>query len=218
MGLEGVVSGAATGAAFGPWGAVIGGAIGFAGSLFGKKEAKYQPNPQWLAMREDVMKGIREGLEEGGYTWSDEIGDKLYRGAVEDIATRYSGAERRIVESMAPYGNEGAMGRTLTNVNIARAQEEAKAGRDLDVAQEMQKQQSYSNLLQLGAGTPDPNLPSLQADMFNAQQGGGNVFQAAETGLATYMNLESAQKKEEFWNKWFDRMAPAPATNLPSWT
>ena len=215
--LQGAASGAATGAAFGPWGAVAGGVIGFLGSYAaGGKKAWYSPNPEWLKMREDVMRGIRGGLEEGGYTWSDEIGDKLYRGAVENIAQSYSGANRRILETMAPTGNVGAMGRTLTNLNIARAQEESKVGRELDVAQQTQKLQSYSNLLQLGAGTPDPNLPSLQAEMFNASQPKPSFFGAVETGLSTYMNLSAAQKKEDFWNKWFDRMVPqkVEGTNL----
>lgn len=193
------------------WSMVAMGALSFAGSLFGgrgKKQVQYQPNPEWLAMREDVMRGIRTGLEQGGYTWSDEMGEQLYRGALENISQSYSGAERRVVESMAPLGNRGAIGRTMTNLNISRAQEESKAGRDLSIARESEKLKSYSNLLQLGAGTPDPNLPSLQADMFNASQPTSNIWGALETGVATYANLASADKREGFYNKLFERMVP----------
>lgn len=175
---------------------------------------KYTPNPEWMAMRSDVMSGIRKGLEEGGYTWSDEMGDQLYRGAMENIAQTYGQAERRTVEAMAPYGNRGAMGRSLTAMNIARAQEEARAGRELDIAQQTQKLQSYSNLLNLGAGMQDPNLPQAQFDF--AKMGQPSPL---ETGVATYMNLSGAEKSEQRWSNLFNRMVPpsgSTAVNVPS--
>ena len=217
--IEGAATGAATGMAGGPWGAIAGAVIGGIGGMLGKKQAKYTPNPEWMAMRSDVMSGIRKGLEEGGYTWSDEMGDSLYRGAMENIAQTYGQAGRRTVEAMAPYGNVGSMRRSLSSINIARAGEEAKAGRELDIARESTKLQSYSNLLNLGAGMQDPNLPQLQASLANVGQPRSNLMSGLETGLATYMNLTGAQASEERWNKLFDRMVPpsgASPVNVPS--
>ncbi len=199
MGVAEVGSATATGfMAGGPWGAIALGGIAAVSSLFGGKKATYQPNPEWLGMREDVMRGIRRGIEEGGYTWSEEMGDTMFRHASESIATRFEGAERKVLEATVPYGAVGAAGRGVSAVNIAEAQETARAGRELDIARESTKLQSYSNLLQMGGSIQDPNLPQAQLDAYNAA-GAPSVGGAIETGLATGLNIYSAQKDKDFW-------------------
>lgn len=193
----------------------------------GNKAPRYTPNPEWLKMKEDVMRGVRKGLEEGGYTWSEEVGDQLYRGAMEQSAQHYAGANRRVVESMAPYGNVGAMGRSLSNLNIARAQEESKIGRELDTARETQKLNSYNQLLQMGGSMQDPNLPGAQQDLAAYNAGPkSNIWNALETGASTYLNLTAANTRSEQTDKLLRSIydikpiqtpAPAYSTNLKSW-
>ncbi len=202
---------AAVGAATGGWGYVAMGAISLVGSLLGgsRKKYTYKPNETWLSMREDVMKGIQEGLEAGGYTWSEEMGDNLFRTAKEDIARDYAGAEESVREVTAPYGAIGALGRGVTDVNIAKAQETSRAGRDLDVARETQKLNSYSNLLQQGGQIGDPNLPGAQLEVgANAgyQTPMQNLGRGIETGIATGMNFYQADKDRNFYQNWLTSM------------
>ena len=86
-----------------------------------KKSMSYTPDPRWMSMMGDVMAGVQKGIEEGGYTFSTEIADKLKRTAVEQISTRFAGGAEKIQEGLAPYGNVGALGRNLTGFYTAQA-------------------------------------------------------------------------------------------------
>jgi hypothetical protein len=184
------------------WEAVAGAVV--SGLLGGKsrKTPNYTPNPDWLKMQTGVMNAVRAGVEAGGYTWDDAMNTILKRSAVESAATPYKGANERVVSSLAPYGAIGAMGRGLSSINTARAQEESTALRNVDIAREQQKQTSYGQLLGLGAGIQDPNLPQQNVNMLNAQRPSTaqNIGAGLSTGLGTYINLNQAQQNTDFWN------------------
>lgn len=190
-----------------PWEAIAAPVIGSAISaiLGGKsRKATYTPNPDWLKMQTGVMNAVRSGIEAGGYTWDDAMNTILKRSAVESAATPYKGAQERVVSSLAPYGNIGAMGRGLSSINVARAQDEAGALRNVDISREQQKQTSYGQLMGLGAGIQDPNLPQQQVNMLNAQRPSTaqNIGSGLATGIGTYMNLNQAQQNTDFWNQY----------------
>ena len=186
------------------WGVVAGAVL--SGILGGKsrKVPDYQPNPVWKKMQEDIMQSVQKGLAAGGYTWDDVTNADLKRLAVESAATPYKGAQERVVSSMAPYGNVGALGRGLSGINTARARDEATALRTVDIKRAEQKLGSYNQLLGLGAGINDPNLPQNNINAMNAQRpstaqliGGG-----LSTGLGTYMNLDQTRQNTDFWNNY----------------
>lgn len=147
--------------------AVVGGIVSMLGSK--RKKVKYRPNPSWLHMKESVAAGIREGIELGGYTYSDETADILKRQASLDIARQYTGVEADIKASLAPYGNIGAMGRGFVGLATAEATEKARARMDIDMTQETQKLASYHQLIGQGSAMQDPNLPQLGASLANQQ-------------------------------------------------
>jgi len=173
---------------------LAGSAISAIGSFFGsdRDEVQYQPNPKWLQMQEAVAKGIRKGIEAGGYTFSEETANQLKRQASLDIAASYRGAEEDIKASLAPYGNVGAMGRGLVGLSAARAGQTAEARRGIDIARETTRLESQQNLLGLGAQMRDPNLPQLQADLSNQQNvlpTSARLGLAGSEGVATGLNV-----------------------------
>jgi len=183
----------------------------FASSVIGalgskKKRFKYKPYGSWLAMKDDVMKGIRKGIEDGGYTWSEEIGEKLQREALLDISKTYEGTQRRAVENLIPYGNIGAAGRASEGVAIARGQEESSALRQFDIARETQKLSSLQSLLQMGSGMSDPMLPGA-AGQFNQQPSNipGQIATGFEQGLSGYMFRKDAGEERDFWRNFLNK-------------
>lgn len=108
------------------------------------------------------------------------------------------------MSGLAPYGNVGALGRGLVSMNTARAVDESTALRNVDIARQEQKLASRNQLMGLGAGMQDPNLPQANINAMNAARpstsqliGGGLA-----TGVGTYMNLNQAQQNTDFWNNW----------------
>lgn len=186
------------------WAVIAGAVISAAMSGKSRKTPRYTPNPDWLKMQTGVMNAVRAGVEAGGYTWDDAMNTILKRSAVESAATPYRGAQERVVSSLAPYGNIGAMGRGLSSINVARAEGEAGALRNVDIARQQQKQTSFGQLMGLGAGIQDPNLPQQQVNMLNAQRPSTaqNIGSGLATGVGTYMNLDQAQKNTDFWNQY----------------
>lgn len=183
---------------------VVAGSI-ISGLLSGQSNsASYTPNKTWLSLQESLMKDISSGLEAGGYTWDDATNALLKRSAVESAASPYKGAQERVVSSLAPYGNVGAMGRGLISLNTARASDEASALRNVDIAREQQKLGSYGQLMSLATGIGDPNMPSMQTGLYNASNPSSSQVwgNALATGLGTYMNLSQAQSNNDFWNKY----------------
>ena len=181
-------------------------AVAAISSILGGKSRKtpaYQPNPTWLKMQEDIMTSIDKGLAAGGYTWDDTTNENLKRLAVESAAIPYKGAQERVVSQMAPYGNIGAMGRGLVGLNTARAQDESTALRTIDVKREEQRLGSFNQLMGLGAGIQDPNLPQNQINAINAQRPSTAqmVGSGLATGLGTKMNLDQAEANMNFWNR-----------------
>jgi len=170
------------------------------------KQFKYKPYGPWLAMKDDVMKGIQQGIKEGGYTWSEAVGEKLQREAMLDISKTYEGAQRRAVENLIPYGNIGAAGRASQDVAIARSQQESSALRGLDVARETQKLSSLQTLLQLGSGMSDPNLPGA-GPQFNRsiENPIAGIARGFEQGLAGWQYQNEADKERNFWQDYLNR-------------
>lgn len=171
---------------------------------WGRDDASYTPNQTWVNMREDLMNQVQTGLSAGGYTWDDATNATLKRLSVESAATPYQGAQERVMSGMSPYGNVGAMGRALTGLNTARAESEATAARNVDVAREQAKQTSYGQMMNLAGSIGDPNLPQAEMSMLNAQKPSTTQILGTglATGLGTAMNLNQAEQNAAFWDKY----------------
>lgn len=195
---------------------------GIAGGLFGggdEKEFKYTPYGPWINLQKDVISGIKEGLKEGGYTFSDATVEKLRRQALEDIARLYPAQEQHIKEQLIPYGNIGAAGRGLVGLGVAEATQKATALRNIDITRETEKLKSYSNLLAMGGSLQDPMLPAGRMNLMSALNQGPTPLQAMgsgmSTGLTTYLNLNQAEEDTQFWNQYLNQTQPAvSSTNL----
>jgi hypothetical protein len=204
------------------WPLIAAAATATLGSLLSsgrKKMPAYKPYGPWLEMQDDIFAGIRKGIEEGGYTWSNEINDRMKRTMALDVSTKYGGQAEKIVQSLVPYGNIGAAGRGLTAVGIAEAQETSRLAGQVDIAREETKLASRENLMRLGAGMRDPMMPQQQVEAFNAQVPSGTqrFGEALSTGAATYMNLSAAAENRSL----IDRITgggPTPTTSptMPS--
>jgi len=188
--------------------------LGVMDTFFGgdKGGYQYQPYGPWMDMQNDIYAGIQKGLEEGGFTFSDEIADKLIRKGLEDVGWKYEGAGRRVTERLAPYGNVGAMGRGLVKLEEARAREESGIGTKVKLLQEQTKLKSYENLLRTGGSMGDPTLPGYQGQLMQAQQPSkmSNLLKAGEQGYLTYLNLSQAERDRALW----EDIAKGNPTNL----
>ncbi len=170
--------------------------LSLADRLFAPKPPK--PYGPWLEMQDKIIEGIKRGLEAGGYTFSDDVANRLIRKGLEDIGARYEGAARRVKEQIVPYGNIGAAGRKLEGIEAERARAESAIGTDIRTLQEQTKLRSYENLLNLGRSIPDPML-NYELMRYQTPTTGQAFVGAAEQGLSTFLNLSQAQRDKLFW-------------------
>ena len=200
---------------------LIMGGTSFISGLFNKprKIPAYQPNAAWLGMQEDIFAGVREGIEQGGYTFDDATSEKIKRNFLEQTGVRFAGAERGIREATVATGQQGAFGRGLTDLYTNKAITETTGLREVDIEQARLKEQSRTDLFRVGAGLRDPNLPNAQIGVLNAQRPtSSQVFGGAlETGLATGYNTYQAGTINNQISSYLSNLGTSsPALSVPN--
>jgi len=171
------------------FGSLILGGVSALGSIFGSQTQQFTPFAPFVDLQAAVFAGIQQGIEQGGFTFSDQIANELKRQAAFQVDSQFKGAAQKTTAALTPFGNVTAAGRGLSAINTGRALATSQAQNNVDIQQELQKQKSLQGLLALGAGTQDPTLPAFNAsNKFPNQQGvfGNALLQGAATGLNAF--------------------------------
>jgi len=172
---------------------VVGGAVSAYAASKASQKQQFTPSGPFLALQNEIMQGIRAGIEAGGYTFSDAVAAQLKREAQFQVDSQFKGAAQKTTAALTPFGNVTAAGRGLSAINTGRALATSQAQNNVDIQQELQKQKSLQGLLQLGAGMQDPTLPAFKASNQFPTQGAVNA-NALGQGVSTGINLYQAQQ------------------------